>query len=371
MGLLFGDVKYLKGGKTALIWGVSPQIRSDRRKDRVETNPEQLSAAIAEADRMTLTTGNKTRVIGWYHSHPGHTVIPSNVDVTTQGSFQALDTGFTGLIFSCFSEFAHKVGRIEVIAFQSMKETQMRSAPVNNTQVVEIDSSLSSSDNVLATSVCEVTENFEHDTGDSRATKGKQKMQELSIVPSNADSLQDATLDIDSMDTSECMQEALHRSTMDMGGGIWVRKVVPLQVLPTKDLLKLDFPLDSLLDMQNMLLEEERLAFKNAIAKNSCDGKIDPITYIHHASTYHTSLCNMMEYCLSPAINALQDNLKENQVRLVKLAEEGKALELEVKRKEMKSLSVHRQPSRVIRSGNQVGVHGLTDSVRSPRRHNL
>jgi hypothetical protein len=35
---------------TALIWGASPQTRSDRRKDRVETNPEQLAAASALAD---------------------------------------------------------------------------------------------------------------------------------------------------------------------------------------------------------------------------------------------------------------------------------------------------------------------------------
>lgn len=35
---------------TALIWGASPQTRSDRRKDRVETNPEQLAAASAQAE---------------------------------------------------------------------------------------------------------------------------------------------------------------------------------------------------------------------------------------------------------------------------------------------------------------------------------
>lgn len=38
------------GSVTALIWGASPQTRSDRRKDRVETNPEQLAAASALAD---------------------------------------------------------------------------------------------------------------------------------------------------------------------------------------------------------------------------------------------------------------------------------------------------------------------------------
>ena len=34
----------------ALIWSAAPQTRSDRRKDRVETNPEQLAAASAQAE---------------------------------------------------------------------------------------------------------------------------------------------------------------------------------------------------------------------------------------------------------------------------------------------------------------------------------
>ncbi|PKA45750.1 hypothetical protein AXF42_Ash021509 [Apostasia shenzhenica] len=53
MGLLFGDIRVAdlnNGNKTALIWGASPQMRSDRRKDRVETNPEQLAAATAQAE---------------------------------------------------------------------------------------------------------------------------------------------------------------------------------------------------------------------------------------------------------------------------------------------------------------------------------
>jgi BRCA1/BRCA2-containing complex subunit 3 len=52
MGLLLGDIEYSKNGEsaTAMIWGASPQPRSDRQKDRVETNPEQLAAASAQAD---------------------------------------------------------------------------------------------------------------------------------------------------------------------------------------------------------------------------------------------------------------------------------------------------------------------------------
>lgn len=45
------EYQYAKDGNvTALIWGASPQSRSDRRKDRVETKPEQLAAASAQAE---------------------------------------------------------------------------------------------------------------------------------------------------------------------------------------------------------------------------------------------------------------------------------------------------------------------------------
>ncbi|KOM40922.1 hypothetical protein LR48_Vigan04g112000 [Vigna angularis] len=138
MGLLFGDI----------------QKRSDRRKDRVETDPELLAAAIALAERMTIATGTTTRVIGWYHSHPHITVLPSHVDVKTQATYQLLDSGFIGLIFSCFSEDVNKVGRIQVIAFQSYDGRQNQlSGPiplslVNRSPIIDIDSSPSSSENL-------------------------------------------------------------------------------------------------------------------------------------------------------------------------------------------------------------------------------
>lgn len=51
MSFTFKLFQYSNGGNaTALIWGASPQMRSDRRKDRVETNPELLAAASAQAE---------------------------------------------------------------------------------------------------------------------------------------------------------------------------------------------------------------------------------------------------------------------------------------------------------------------------------
>ena len=61
-----------------------------------------------------------TRLIGWYHSHPHITVLPSAVDVHTQSTYQLLDEGFVGLIFSVFDQDQRdKVSRVQVVAFQS------------------------------------------------------------------------------------------------------------------------------------------------------------------------------------------------------------------------------------------------------------
>jgi BRCA1/BRCA2-containing complex subunit 3 len=120
MGLLLGDIQERPGvGLVARIWIAMPQIRTDRRKvapsapalpahlprsprpawplclqpapgsaaapahilrpplpaqDRVETSPEQMARSSEIAARFTNITGIRTRVIGWYHSHPHITV---------------------------------------------------------------------------------------------------------------------------------------------------------------------------------------------------------------------------------------------------------------------------------------------------------
>lgn len=66
--------------------------------------------------------GEECKIIGWYHSHPHITVLPSQVDVNTQASYQALDSGFIGLIFSVFDK-----GRIEICAFQSLENNSSKS----------------------------------------------------------------------------------------------------------------------------------------------------------------------------------------------------------------------------------------------------
>lgn len=361
MGLLLGDIQHSKNGSvTALIWGALPQPRCDRRKDRVETNPEQLTAASVQAERMTVATGRTTRVIGWYHSHPHITVLPSHVDVRTQAMYQLLDSGFIGLIFSCFSEDAQKVGRIQVIAFQSLDGKQnhvLKSvplSPVHKSSVIDLESSLSSSETSARASAR--GEILEQDTGDSRAitlpSKAVGRPSDLGGFFANIDAktgenlhtntVSNAAIEIDHMDMSESMQEAMHLSNMEMSGAEYVRKEIPLLVMPSSSLLNLDTPLSSFTDLQRVLYEEERTAFNQAVTQNMRDGKVHPLTFIHHTSTYQASMCKLMEYCLSPAIIALQDRLRENEIQLKMLADEAKVLESETKRAETTTVSPRR-----------------------------
>eukprot|EP01105_Mastigella_eilhardi_P008189 TRINITY_DN2002_c0_g1_i1.p1 TRINITY_DN2002_c0_g1~~TRINITY_DN2002_c0_g1_i1.p1 ORF type:complete len:265 (-),score=66.49 TRINITY_DN2002_c0_g1_i1:76-870(-) len=123
MGLLLGDTAAFPSERSVVseIWGVHMMKRSHKTKDRVEISPEQLAEASACAEVLSETVGRRTRVVGWYHSHPHITVRPSHVDVATQANYQMLDNSFVGLIFSCFNHDATtKKGRLQLIAFQSL-----------------------------------------------------------------------------------------------------------------------------------------------------------------------------------------------------------------------------------------------------------
>jgi len=98
MGLLLGDI----WDRAALIWAFIVQVRSDKRKDRVEVSPGQLVQAVSRAEELSKKMDKASRVIGWYHSHPHITCPPSHVDLRTQFGFQAMDQGFIGLIFSVY-----------------------------------------------------------------------------------------------------------------------------------------------------------------------------------------------------------------------------------------------------------------------------
>ena len=53
-------------------------------QDRVECGGEQMAEVAQRAEQITKETGELTRVVGWYHSHPHITVLPSHIDIATQ-----------------------------------------------------------------------------------------------------------------------------------------------------------------------------------------------------------------------------------------------------------------------------------------------
>ncbi|EEF44751.1 C6.1a, putative [Ricinus communis] len=375
MGLLLGDIEYSKNGSvTALIWGASPQSRSDRRKDRVETNPEQLAAASAQAEISLILHYNDSinRT-----NNKGDWVVPlASSYYSFSFSRGCADSGNVSTSRSW-------VGRIQVIAFQSSDGKQNNTirpisvSPVNR-GYIDVESSLSSSEYTSVKSGSGRIESAELDTGDSRTAAGSN----LGDFFANADAnyvgreriggnyktgnSDGAFFDIDPMDMSESMQEAMHRSNLDMSGAEYIRKEIPLHVLPTWALLKLDSPLTSFTDLQRVLYEEERGAYIQAMLQNMRDGKIHPLTFIHHTSTYQASMCKLIEYCLSPAINTLQDRLRENEIRLAMLTDEAKVLESETFRgSESASRSPHLVSSHGLRGSASSGARDMHNSSES------
>jgi len=121
MGLLLGDTHTGRdGGLAVRVWAAVPQVRHDRRRDRVESSPEQIAQSAQIAENMSQASGVPTRVVGWYHSHPHITVHPSHVDLRTQKMYQGMDEGFLGLILSVFQEeVASRLGKVQMTAFQT------------------------------------------------------------------------------------------------------------------------------------------------------------------------------------------------------------------------------------------------------------
>uniref|UniRef100_A0AAY5K5N6 JAB1/MPN/MOV34 metalloenzyme domain-containing protein n=1 Tax=Esox lucius TaxID=8010 RepID=A0AAY5K5N6_ESOLU len=118
MGLCIGEVDT---NRIVHIHSVIILRRSDKRKDRVEISPEQLSSAATEAEISFLQTWSRPSFL--YHINPTmlvFTVIEN--DVRTQAMYQMMDQGFVGLIFSCFIEDKNtKTGRVLYTCFQSVQ----------------------------------------------------------------------------------------------------------------------------------------------------------------------------------------------------------------------------------------------------------
>ncbi|CAE7887213.1 BRCC3 [Symbiodinium microadriaticum] len=118
MGLLLGDAE----GSEVRIWCSMTLRRSDKQPDRVEIAPEQLVQAVHVADELNKVLQCRTRVVGWYHSHPHITCFPSHVDLRTQLEYQIMDADFVGLIFGVFNYGDSGGIHHELIAFRTHEE---------------------------------------------------------------------------------------------------------------------------------------------------------------------------------------------------------------------------------------------------------
>lgn len=334
MGLLLGDIQCTSnGGSIALVWAAAPQTRLDRRKDRVETNPEQLAAASAQAERMTLKTGRTTRVIGWYHSHPHITVMPSHVDVRTQGMYQMLDPGFIGLIFSCFSEDATKVGRIQSIAFQSQDGRNLRSIPIWGTPPHGRGGGSSSTVTIPTTDV----RNSQSVVAGNSQSSGAALEDLFATADNNKSPITPGVSVLPGIESSSYsgreedsphMQEALHLSTLDISDAQYTRKEVPLEVVAAGHAnMHVEFPLSSLVALQEIIFAEEHAAYNHAMKQSTnMRGEVHPLAAIHHSATYKANLTKLMEYCLCPVSMSLWDRIEQNHLRLKLLQDEAAAL---------------------------------------------
>ncbi|KAK9838018.1 hypothetical protein WJX74_009827 [Apatococcus lobatus] len=287
MGLLLGDVRTSKEGQaTARIWVAMPQIRTDRRKDRVEASPEQLAQCSSVAEKVSAVGGVRARVIGWYHSHPHITVLPSHVDLRTQASYQMLDEHFVGLIVSVFNEdAASKSQKMEVTAFQSVKAP----SPGHLTATRSFSSQAATP--------------RRSDSGHlppMRSTSGS-----LPTLPSQPPG---------SANWDESLAEAIRASKAEArgvsegrDGAGWVRREVRLDVVQAQG--HAERTLTDVPALLKVLFQEEQAAYQQALAAAaaaSWDGKASTLVAIHHAAVYQQHLCGLLEHVALPAASMVQ-----------------------------------------------------------------
>ncbi|TPX49556.1 hypothetical protein SeMB42_g01359 [Synchytrium endobioticum] len=101
-----------------------PSLRHEKKRDRVEISDADMTRAIAEADTAHL------QVIGWIHSHPHITVLPSHVDLRTQATHQQMDDRWFGVIVSCFSGDTNAAQRIQINCFQATPNAARLEIPI-------------------------------------------------------------------------------------------------------------------------------------------------------------------------------------------------------------------------------------------------
>ena len=121
MGLLIGEM--IEKTDTLEIIAFKMVVRSDKRPDRVEISPDQMISATEAAEKLaTKLKRPNIRVVGWYHSHPNITVMPSHVDLQTQFNYQRMDKFFVGLIFAVYNtDKKTRAKHYRMLCFQSQE----------------------------------------------------------------------------------------------------------------------------------------------------------------------------------------------------------------------------------------------------------
>ncbi|EFJ44015.1 hypothetical protein VOLCADRAFT_106618 [Volvox carteri f. nagariensis] len=280
MGLLLGDITDDSSTGGAVVCRVSlafPQIRTDRRKDRVETSPEQMARCSAHAERLSRETGLRTRVVGWYHSHPHITVLPSHVDVRTQAMYQLLDPGFVGLIVSTFNrDAASQTSTVQLLTFPSLFAHML----INRLSFMPTQRQLTAFQSLPDGAIVPVAGGVGAGAGNSDGS-------------------------------SSSSGGGLVRSIVHSPTGPLVRKEVRVSVVPSVTSLERSF--SDLLVVQKILLMEE-----------------NELTEVHHAGVYQAHLVRLVETSLRPALVSVaalvaQQRAQEQQLR-AQLSDADKAL---------------------------------------------
>lgn len=149
MGLLIGNIEPNLNDSIKCASNIHMSIvfeRLDKRADRVEISPEQLSLAAEFAEKLSNDLNKNYFIIGWYHSHPRITVLPSLVDIKTQNMYEMMDKNFIGIIVSVYNQTkANCLDNVEIICFQSennaLTQDSFRTIPleirVNDGQLIK------------------------------------------------------------------------------------------------------------------------------------------------------------------------------------------------------------------------------------------
>mmetsp|Transcript_28617 Transcript_28617/g.46374 ORF Transcript_28617/g.46374 Transcript_28617/m.46374 type:complete len:316 (+) Transcript_28617:118-1065(+) len=276
MGLCLGQAERSSQGEfIAKVWCTSIQERADRRKDRVEVSPEQLAEATAEAERISEQTKINHRIIGWYHSHPHITVLPSHVDVRTQGQYQMLDECFIGLIFSCFhSEAATQTGRIQLTAFQSIS----------------------------------IDDRPKHPT---RRGEGGVPIIDLEDSSSHESSSHPQESEIHENSTAE-----FENASRLLGSTRYEQREVPIQIVdPPLPNPTLKLSIDQMIHLQKIFFDEEMSQYRSTLQGSKSGALLN--TYCSAVVT--KSLVKLLEHGVFPLARALEDRLRQSREKLNKL----------------------------------------------------